>query len=125
MVPNAAARLAIRCRTRLFPQKDESTMANIVEVIHFRPVADADPDELIREDARVGHEYTPKQPGFIDRQSGKNDNGDWVVIVHWEDVASAEASMAAFPKDPVATRFIELMDSSTFTMVRYDIVLDS
>lgn len=100
-------------------------MARTVEVIHFRPKADADEQEFLREDKRVGQEYTPKQPGFISRESAKNDNGDWVVIVHWDDAQSAEASMDLFPKDPSATRFIELMDSDTFSMIRYEVVFDS
>lgn len=96
-----------------------------VEVIHFRMIDGADEKEFIREDARVGHEYTPKQPGFVSRQSAKNDKGDWTVIVHWEDPESAEASMQLFPNDPSAKRFLELMDPSTFDMRRYQIVLNS
>jgi hypothetical protein len=100
-------------------------MARTVEVIHFRPKADANVDEFIREDRRVGEEYTPKQPGFIDRESARNENGDWVVIVHWDDAQSAQASMELFPNDPTAKRFIELMDAATFSMIRYDVVFDS
>lgn len=94
-----------------------------VEVIHFNIAAGADEAEFIREDARVGNEYTPAQPGFISRESAKNEQGEWTVIVHWEDAASAEASMDLFPNDPSAQRFLELMDSSTFKMIRYERVL--
>jgi hypothetical protein len=55
-------------------------------------VEGADEEKLIREDERVGREYTPKQPGFRNRESAKNTQGDWVVIVHWEDAGSAEAA---------------------------------
>ncbi len=96
-----------------------------VEVIHFRPRPDADLEEFIREDARVGHEYTPKQPGFRSRESARNDDGEWVVIVHWDDAQSAQASMELFPNDPTAKRFIELMDPATFSMTRYEVVLNS
>jgi hypothetical protein len=96
-----------------------------VEVIHFRMAEGADEEEFKREDARVGHEYTPRQPGFISRESAKNDKGDWVVIVHWDNAENAEASMQLFPKDPVAQRFLELMDMSTFSMIRYEVVLNS
>jgi len=96
-----------------------------VEVIHFRMAEGADEEEFIREDERVGREYTPKQPGFVGRESAKNDDGDWVVIVHWDDAASAEASMERFPNDPTAKRFIELMDSDTFSMIRYEVVLNT
>jgi hypothetical protein len=96
-----------------------------VEVIHFRPLPDADEAEFMREDERVGKEYTPPQPGFISRESAKNDNGDWVVIVHWDNAQNAEASMELFPNHPVAKRFIELMDASTFSMIRYEVVLNT
>jgi len=96
-----------------------------VEVIHFRMAQGADEQEFIREDERVGREYTPKQPGFVGRESAKNDQGDWVVIVHWEDAGSAEASMQKFPNDPTAKRFIELMDSDSFSMIRYEVVLNT
>jgi hypothetical protein len=98
---------------------------NTVEVIHFRMREGADEQEFIREDARVGREYTPYQPGFISRESAKNDEGDWVVIVHWENAEAAQASMEKFPNDPTAQRFIALMDSDTFSMTRYLVVLNT
>jgi hypothetical protein len=96
-----------------------------VEVIHFRMREGADEQEFIREDERVGREYTPYQPGFVSRESAKNDQGDWVVIVHWDNAENAEASMEKFPDDPTAQRFIALMDSDTFSMTRYEVVLDT
>ena len=96
-----------------------------VEVIHFRMREDADEQECLREDERVGREYTPYQPGFISRESAKNDQGDWVVIVHWENAKNAEASMEKFPNDPTAQRFIALMDSDTFSMTRYEVILNT
>jgi hypothetical protein len=100
-------------------------MPNTVEVIHFRMQEGADEEEFIREDERVGREYTPYQPGFISRESAKNDEGDWVVIVHWESAEDAEASMQKFPNDPTAQRFIAMMDSDTFSMKRFLVQLNT
>jgi hypothetical protein len=33
--------------------------------------------------------------------------------------------MEKFPDDPTAQRFIALMDSDTFSMTRYEVVLDT
>ena len=96
-----------------------------VEVIHFRMREDADEQECLREDERVGREYTHYQPGFISRESAKNDEGDCVVIVNWDNAGNAEASMEKFPNDPTAQRFIVLMDSETFSMKRFEVVLDT
>jgi hypothetical protein len=96
-----------------------------VEVIHFRLREDSNEQEFIREDERVGREYTPYQPGFVSRESAKNDEGDWVVIVHWENPDDAQASMEKFPNDPIAQRFLALLDSDTFSMIRYDVMLNT
>lgn len=93
-----------------------------VEVIHFRLNDGADADEFLREDENVGTNYTPRQPGFVSRVSARNDNGDWVVIVHWTNLQDAEASMQLFPDDPVAARFNAMIDAKTFSMIRYEVV---
>lgn len=93
-----------------------------VEVITFKLKEGADEAKFMRENDVVAKEYTPKQPGYISRELGKGDDGEWVVVVHWEDNESAEASMKIFPNDPTAQEFISLMDMDTFRMVRYEVV---
>ena len=95
-----------------------------VEVIHFRLAPGADEQEFLREDENVGTKYTPTQPGFVSRQSARNADGDWTVIVHWTNPDDAEASMQKFPNDPVAARFNEMIDPQTFSMTRYEVVRD-
>lgn len=102
--------------------RGETNHMATVEVIHFRLAAGADVDEFLREDENVGTNYTPRQPGFVSRVSARNDNGDWVVIVHWTNPQDAEESMKKFPDDPVAARFNALLDPETFSMIRYEVV---
>ena len=93
-----------------------------VEVITFKLKEGADEDVFMRENKVVATDYTPKQPGFIDRELGKGADGEYVVVVHWTDTPSAEASMQKFLDDPTAQEFISLMDMDTFRMVRYEVV---
>jgi len=93
-----------------------------VEVITFKLKPGVDQDKFMHENQVVATEYTPKQPGFIDRELGKGDEGEYVVVVHWEDTPSAEASMKIFPDDPTAQEFISMMDMDTFRMVRYEVI---
>lgn len=92
-----------------------------VEVITFKVKPGTDEAKFMQENEVVATEYTPKQPGFIDRELGKGADDEYVVV-HWEDTPSAEASMEKFPADPVAQEFISMMDMDTFRMVRYEIV---
>jgi hypothetical protein len=100
-------------------------MPTALEVIHFRMREGMDEQEFIRDDERVGREYTPYQPGFISRESAKNDEGDWVVITHWDSAEDAQASMQKFANDPTTQRFIAMMDGDTFSMNRYEVVLNT
>lgn len=93
-----------------------------VEVITFKLNDGVDEQEFLKENEVVAKEYTPKQPGYVSRELGKGDDGEWVVVVHWTDSASAEASMGIFPTDPTAQNFISMMNMDTFRMVRYQIV---
>lgn len=93
-----------------------------VEVITFKLNEGVDEGKFMQENDVVAKDYTPKQPGFIDRELGKGDEGEYVVVVHWENTPSAEASMEKFPNDPVAQEFISMMNMDTFRMVRYEVV---
>lgn len=93
-----------------------------VEVITFKVNAGTDENQFLKENEIVAKEYTPKQPGYVSRELGKGDDGEWVVVVHWTDSESAEASMKKFPNDPSAQNFISMMDMDTFRMVRYQVV---
>lgn len=93
-----------------------------VEVITFKLKDGVDESKFLQENEVVAKDYTPKQPGYVSRELGKGDDGEWVVVVHWTDSASAEASMEKFPNDPTAQEFISMMDMDTFRMVRYEVV---
>ncbi len=94
-------------------------MPVIIEIATFKlapGVAAADFKPL---DRAVEIEHVRRQPGFLSRESAAGDNGEWLVIVHWNSVKDAEASMASFTTAPAAQAFMSKLDVSTMTMQRY------
>jgi hypothetical protein len=49
--------------------------------------------------------FAEEQPGFIKRSVVANDNGQWMDIVEWDNVAAAKAASAKFMLMNVTTRF--------------------
>ncbi|EOS93120.1 hypothetical protein ETR_20687 [Erwinia tracheiphila PSU-1] len=47
------------------------------------------------------------------------DNHDWLVIVHWDSVKDAEASMSSFIDAPAAKKIMNSIDASSMKMSRY------
>jgi len=91
----------------------------IMEVTTFTLTAEADPAAFASGDAQVESDFTSKQPGFIKRQSGVDETGNYVVVVYWENVANADASMSKFMGDASVADYAQMIDGPSMKMARY------
>lgn len=91
----------------------------IVEVATFELKPDVSPEAFAALDKQVETTHVAKQPGFISRESGLTQDNYWRVIVHWQSVEDAEASMASFMNAPAAKAFLSDADTSTMIMRRF------
>ncbi len=93
----------------------------VVEVTTFRLQTTAIQQDFHALDAAVENNFTSKQPGFIKRQSAVDANGNYVVIVYWETVADAGASMDKFMTDPAVAEYASMIHGPSMKMNRYTI----
>ncbi len=93
----------------------------IMEVTTFQLNSGADSKKFIIRDAEVENDFTSKQVGFIKRQSGVDDKGNYVVVVYWDKMADAEASMNKFMGDVSVADYAKMIDGSSMKMSRYAI----
>ena len=70
-------------------------------------------------DAEIESTFTNKQPGFISRQSGINEDGEYVVLVYWETLENAKASMEKFMLDSSVADYASMIEGSSMKMSRY------
>ena len=91
----------------------------IMEVTTFNINSNANPSAFAKRDAQVETDFTSKQPGFIKRQSGLDDKGNYVVVVYWKSVADADASMKKFMGDAAVADYGKMIDGPTMKMSRY------
>lgn len=93
--------------------------ATVVEIITLRlrnGVADA---QFLAANQRVESEHVVRQPGFVSRQTARDDRGEWLVIVHWTSPDAADASMASFSSAPATQDFMNVIDASSMNFKRY------
>ena len=91
----------------------------ILEVTTFNITADANPMAFAKRDAQIESSFTSKQAGFIKRQSGVDDKGNYVVLVYWKTAADADASMSKFMNDASVADYAKMIEASTMKMDRY------
>ncbi len=91
----------------------------VVEIVHLRPAADVSESDFLAASDAFEESYMRQRPGFIRRTLLRGDGSEWAVLVDWRSAEDAEASMAAFPSDPVSAPFNAVIDPATFEMKRY------
>ena len=95
------------------------SQGTVIEVVTFKLKQGVTADEFRPLDKAVELQHVAKQPGFISRESAAGDDGEWLVIVHWQSVKDAEASMASFPSAPATEQFMSKIDAKSMIMKRY------
>jgi len=102
---------------------DEPTMTkptkHIMEVTTFNVKNGISTAVFNKRDAEITSDYTSKQAGFIKRISGVTESGEIGVIVFWESLANADASMNKFMKDQSVADYANMIDGPTMKLTRF------
>jgi len=72
---------------------------NVIEVTTFNINSGVETAAFETRDTEIEADFTSLQPGFIRRTSSVDANGKYAVVVFWESLADADASIAAFGMD--------------------------
>ncbi len=116
----AALSLAILFSPLAHAQPPAHSRSEVIEVVTFKLKPSVSVSEFKKIDTALQKQYVSKQAGFLSRESAATEQGDWLVIVHWRDAASAQASMNHFTSAQLAQRFMDSLQADTMTMTRYN-----
>ena len=87
----------------------------IIEVVMFNARPDVS-DAQIATAAQALAPVLAERDGFIRRELG-HDGAQWVDIVHWRDLAAAQAASAAVMAIPACQRFFAMIDRDSLRML--------
>ena len=94
-------------------------MPKVIEIVDFRLKPSTTDEAFVEETKRMERNFLGKLHGFLDRDTGKSESGDWVVVLHWQSAEDAQASMDKFVGNEGTKAFTALIDMETFRMNRY------
>lgn len=70
-------------------------------------------------DSLMEQVYTSKQPGFISRESGIDQKGNWLVVVSYDTEANANAAYERFKTNPLAADFRNNIDTASLSLQNF------
>lgn len=91
----------------------------VVEIVRLRPASSVSESDFLAASDAFEESYMRQRAGFIRRTLLRGEADEWAVLVDWQSLEDAEASMDAFPNDPASAPFNEVIDPATFEMKRY------
>lgn len=91
-----------------------------IEIVTFHLKDGVERDTFLTQNRNVEQNLVSKMPGFVSRETAVNDDGEVVVVLHWESPEAAQGSMDKFVPAPESQDFQALIDMDTFKMTRYE-----
>ena len=95
--------------------------AGATEAITVRLQEGADADAFLAANQALEESYISKQPGFIAREIGVNEEGEWLIVIHWESAEDSAASIAKFGEAPGVEAFMAFLDAETMAINVFEI----
>lgn len=88
---------------------------DVIEQVRFR-ARDAEADRCLAEAAWAAQSAIEALPGFVHRQFGRGEAGDWIDVVRWQSIEHARAAAATAGQHPAVAAFFGLIDLDSVQM---------
>jgi hypothetical protein len=98
---------------------ESEVQLQVIEIMRFRLAPDVTEAEFVAADRNVQAEFAYQQPGLLRRTTARDGGGNWLVIDLWKSEEDAAACDTRWEADPVAQRFMSLVDRDKFRSERY------
>ncbi|RYE17864.1 MAG: hypothetical protein EOP42_31590 [Sphingobacteriaceae bacterium] len=91
----------------------------VMEVITYKTKKGVPAAEYKRLDSVTQQRYTQKQVGYISKESGIDQQGNWLIVLAWDNVAHADADKQAFAKSTLWNETLKVIDTTTMSRKRF------
>lgn len=91
------------------------TGAGAIEYVTFETIDGVDDADVSRVAVAVNQTLTDYD-GFVGRFVSREEDGTWIEVVYWRDLAAAKASLDRFVKDPRNAEFLAMVDQESITL---------
>jgi len=91
----------------------------VIEIITYKMKKGVQQAEYNRLDSVVQQRYTQKQPGFISKESGIDQQGNLLIVLAWDNEAHANADQQMLIKNPLWSVMQKIIDTATIDRKRF------
>ena len=87
----------------------------------FSTLVDATDKDFLAANQVIQDEYASQQPGYLSRETGISEGGQWWIAIQWETKADSDASIAGFGEAPGLEDFMTTLNPETMIITQYEL----
>jgi hypothetical protein len=87
-----------------------------LEVVLFRAKAGISDEQVLKASSEI-QRWLEGAAGYLKREVSKNEEGQWVDIVHWRTLAEAQQAAQQLMADPSAADLMSFIDPESVSML--------
>ncbi len=84
-----------------------------IQLAHFKLKPGVSENALIEAERGIRDGKIRQQPGYLGRDLARGENGEWLVILRWENKEDGEAWSPIFRQAPEAQAFMAVLDMAS------------
>ncbi len=96
----------------------------VIQIATYKTKKGVKPEEFIRLDSMIERTDTRKQPGYISKESGIDQQGNWLVVVTWDNIAHATTAQEKFMHSPATADFLKMIDTASINVKTFTVKND-
>lgn len=100
--------------------ESEMEKPGVIEVVMFKANENIKPEVAQKQLTRL-NDFVAKQPGFISRKTAIADDGQYLDLVFWKDLASAETASEKAMQDPVVAEVFNVIHQDEMLFKHYKV----
>jgi hypothetical protein len=87
---------------------------NVIEIAKYKLISGTDESIFLQDSINAQKYFLDKQPGYLNRELCKWDNGEWTEIVYWDNMINAKNAETEVGKNIQNVPMFQKIDLKTF-----------
>ncbi len=121
MIPETSKMLITSPLIMTTPKQGDT---KVVELVLFKTKPEFTRDDVVNAAKNI-NPVLEKHNGYISRKLSITEDGQWMDVVYWADLESAEKASKQILEDAVAQKYFAMIDEATMAFSHLNVVIDT
>lgn len=97
-------------------------MSKVIETVQFTVKNSTNESDFLQNSQNLQAGFLSKQSGFLKRELGRTETGEWIDVVYWETAQDANKAAELAMQSEHCAPYFQMINESTMVMNHYAVM---